>query len=150
MKLKQELHTTYFCFVNLVEKSHFRFLDVDEMIILNLIYKKKVLRKWTGLNCLRTRGFCGNCLTAQSLVLLGKLTVNQLVNKFPTFYEHNGQEPTIGSYNEPFESNPHPVSLISILVSFQLSVGLPSGLFSLGFPTKIMYALLVSPCMLHV
>jgi hypothetical protein len=44
----------------------------------------------------------------------------------------------------------HPISLRSILLlSFHLRVGLPSGLFSFGFPTKTLYAFLFSPCMLH-
>jgi hypothetical protein len=45
MKLKQELHTTCFCFLNIVEESHSRDIYVDKMIILNLIFKKKVLNK---------------------------------------------------------------------------------------------------------
>ena len=40
---------------------------------------------------------------------------------------------------------PHPTSWISILVSFHLRVGIPSGLVPSGFPTKILYIPLLSP-----
>jgi len=41
---------------------------------------------------------------------------------------------------------PHSTSRGSILIlSFHLSLGLPSGLFSLGFPTKALYTALLSP-----
>jgi hypothetical protein len=49
----------------------------------------------------------------------------------------------------------HPISLRSILIwSPHLRLGLPSGLFPLGFPTKILYAFLFSsyvlmPCASH-
>jgi hypothetical protein len=47
-----------------------------------------------------------------STVLLEKLTVSQLVKKFPTFMEHESslpysQEPATGPYPEPDESNPY-------------------------------------------
>jgi len=44
----------------------------------------------------------------------------------------------------------HPVSLRSILKSFQLCLGLLSGLLPSGFQTKIVYAFLVSPIFLHL
>jgi len=40
---------------------------------------------------------------------------------------------------------PRPTSWISILVSFLLRLGIPSGLFPSGFPTKILYISLLSP-----
>jgi hypothetical protein len=45
---------------------------------------------------------------------------------------------------------PYPTSLRSILMlSFQLRLRLPSGLFPSGFPTKILYAFIFSTCTLH-
>jgi hypothetical protein len=52
-----------------------------------------------------------------------------------------------GPYPEPNGSNlyPQPVSLKSILIpSSHLRLGLPSGLFTLGFPTKTLYTFLSS------
>jgi hypothetical protein len=44
----------------------------------------------------------------------------------------------------------HPISLRSILIlSTQLRLGLPSGLFPSGFPTNILYAFLFAPSVLR-
>jgi hypothetical protein len=53
------------------------------------------------------------------------------------------QDPATCPYPEPDRSSlcPHPTSLISILMlSFHLRLGLPSGFFPSGFPTKTLYA----------
>jgi hypothetical protein len=61
----------------------------------------------------------------------------------------HSQQPATGTYLEPVESNPHPpksVSLRSILIpSSHLCLGLPSGIFPSGFPTKTLYNFLSSP-----
>ena len=45
---------------------------------------------------------------------------------------------------------PHPTSWISILILFShLWLGLPSGFFPSGFPTKILYTTLLYPYVLH-
>jgi hypothetical protein len=67
------------------------------------------------------------------------------------------QDPSIGPYHEPDQSiPPHPISLRSILIlSSYLRLGIPSGLFPLGFPTKILYIILLllhachMPCQSH-
>jgi hypothetical protein len=49
-----------------------------------------------------------------------------------------------------FLSQMNPVHITPSYVSeIQLRLGLPSGLFPSGFPTKIIYAFLSSPCVLH-
>jgi hypothetical protein len=61
-----------------------------------------------------------------------------------------------GPYPEPDQSNPsHPISVRSILIlSTQLRLGLPSGLFPSGFPTNILQAFLLFPlhatCPAHI
>jgi hypothetical protein len=57
------------------------------------------------------------------------------------------QKPSTGPYPEPDESRPyHPVFLRSILIlSTHLRLGLPSGLFPSGFPTNILYSVLLFP-----
>ena len=87
-------------------------------------------------------------LTPLCRVLLEKLTVLQLVKKFPTF---NGTRRFITaltsvrhlslSWASPIQSTyPHPTSWRSILIlSTHLRLGLPSGLFPSGFPTKTLY-----------
>jgi hypothetical protein len=67
------------------------------------------------------------------------------------------QEPSTGLYPEPDKFSPHlyPISIRYILIiSFHLSLGLPSTLFLSGYPTKILYSLLFSPvgatCLAHL
>ena len=88
-------------------------------------------------------------LTPWCRVLLEKLTGLQLVKKFPAFY---GTRKFINaltsvrhlslSWASPIQSTyPHPTSWRSILLlSTHLGLGLPSGLFPSGFPTKTLYA----------
>ena len=56
-------------------------------------------------------------------------------------------------FTGPYPKHFYPIPLRSILISFSLlHVGLPSDLFPLGFPTKTLYANLLSCCacyMLH-
>ena len=96
-------------------------------------------------------------LTPWNRVLLEKLTYFLLVKKFPVFY---GNRRFITAFTraatchfpEPDQSSPHPhpTSRRSILIlSSHLRLGLPSDLFPLGFTTKILYAIFLSPCVLH-
>jgi hypothetical protein len=61
----------------------------------------------------------------------------------------HSQQPATGTCPELVESNSHPhkpISPRSILIpSSHLRLGLPSGLFPLGFPTKTLYTFLSSP-----
>ena len=93
-------------------------------------------------------------LTPWCRVLLEKLTGLQLVKKFPAF---QGTPRFITaltsvrhlslSWSSPIQSiYPHPTSWRSILIlSTHLRLGLPSGLFPSGFPTKTLYTPLSSP-----
>jgi len=78
----------------------------------------------------------------------------QLVTKFPAFYGTRRFITALTSvrqlslsWTSPIQSTyPHPTSWRSILIlSNHLRIGLPSGLFPYGFPTKTLYAPLSSP-----
>ena len=93
-------------------------------------------------------------LTPWCRVLLEKLTGLQLVKKFPAFYGIRRFITALASVRHlslscasPIQStHPHPTSWRSILIlSTHLRLGLPSGLFPSGFPTKTLYAPLTSP-----
>ena len=92
-------------------------------------------------------------LTPCCRVLLEQVTGLQLVKKFPAFH---GTPKFITaltsvrhlslSWTSPIQSiYTHPTSCRSILISTHLRVGLRSGLFPSGFPTKTLYTPLSSP-----
>jgi len=93
-------------------------------------------------------------LTPWCRVLLENLTGLQLVKKFPAFHGTrkfitaltNVRHLSL-SWANPIQSiYPHPTSWRSILIySTHLRLSHPSGLFSSGFPTKTLYALLSQP-----
>jgi len=92
-------------------------------------------------------------LTPWCRVLLEKLTGLQLVKKFPAFHVTRRFITTLTSvrhlslsWASPIHSiYPHPTSCRSIVIlSTQLRLGLPSGLFLSGFPTKTIYTRLSS------
>ena len=93
-------------------------------------------------------------LTAWCRVLLEKLTGLQLVKKFPAFHGTRRFITALTSLRQlslswasPIQSiYPHTTSWRSILIlSFHLRLGLPSGLFPSGFPTKTLYTPFSSP-----
>ena len=93
-------------------------------------------------------------LTPWSRVLLEKLTGFQLVKKFPAFYRTRRFITAVTSarhlslsWASSIHSIPsHPTSWRSILIlSSHLRLGLPSGFFPSGFPTKTLYTPLFSP-----
>ena len=87
-------------------------------------------------------------LTPWCRVLLEKLTGLQLVKKFPAFHGTRRFITALTSVRQLFLSwaspiqsiYPHHTSWRSILIlSTHLRLGLPSGLFPSGFPTKTLY-----------
>ena len=102
-------------------------------------------------------------LTPWCRVLLEKLTGLQLVKKFPAFHGTwrfitalTSVRHLSLSWASPVQSiYPHPTSWRSILkLSTHLRLGLPSGLFPSGFPSKTLYTPLSSPiratCPAHI
>ena len=88
-------------------------------------------------------------LTAWCSVLLEKLTGLQLVKKFLAFHGTRRFITVLKIVRQlflfwanPIQSTyPHPTSWRSILIlSTHLRLGVPSGLFPFGFPTKTLYA----------
>ena len=96
----------------------------------------------------------GHLLTPCRRVFLAKLTGFQVVKKFPAF---NGTQRFITAFTSAHHLSlpwarsiqsitPHPTSWRSIkILSSHLCLGLPSGLFPSGFPTKTLYKTLLSP-----
>ena len=93
-------------------------------------------------------------LTPWCRVLLEKLTGLQLVKKLPTFHGTRRFITTLTSvrhlslsWASPIQSiYPHPTSWSAILIlSTHLRLGLPSGLFPSGFPSKALYTPLSWP-----
>ena len=93
-------------------------------------------------------------LTPWCRVLLEKLTGLQLVKKFPALHGTRRFITTLTSvrhlslsWASPIQSiYPHPTYWRSILIlSTHLRLGLPSGLFPFGFPTKTLYIPICSP-----
>ena len=93
-------------------------------------------------------------LTPWCRVLLEKLTGLQLDNKLPAFHGTRRFITALTSvrhlslsWASPIQSiYPHPTSWRSVLIlSTRLRLGLPSGLFPSGFPTKTLYTPLSSP-----
>ena len=106
-----------------------------------ICYKNNILK----ISCPWTSVRTPYLLTPWSRVLLEKLTGLQLVKKFPAFY---GARRFITAFTSARHLSlswassiqsipPHPTSWRSILIlSSQLHLGLPGGLFPSGFPTK--------------
>ena len=97
-------------------------------------------------------------LTPFSRVLLEKLTAFQLLKKFPAFYGTRRFLTVLTSarhlslsWARSIQSiPPHPTSWRSILIlSSHQCLGLASGVFPSGFPTKTLYTPLHSPYILH-
>ena len=100
------------------------------------------------------------CLLARwNRALLEKLTGSQLVKKFPAFY---GNRRFITTFTRVRHTSlswatstqsipPHPTSWRYILIlTSHLQLGLPSGLFPSGFPTKTLYTPLTLPQPCHM
>jgi hypothetical protein len=84
-----------------------------------------------------------------SWAILEKPPIVQLLKNFPAFY---GTRKFISVFTRALHWSLAWARLIqpSPCHSTHLRLGLPSGLFSSGFPTNILYAFLFSPFVLHI
>ena len=108
----------------------------------------------TSTSCIQLHTYISFLLTPCSRVL-EKLTGCQLVQKFPSFYVNSRFITVLTrihhlslSWPRSIQSIPpsHPTYGISVLIlSSRLRLGLPSGHFPSGFPTKTLYTPLLSP-----
>jgi hypothetical protein len=98
-------------------------------------------------------------LTARSTVLLEKLTGVQLVKKFPAIYGTpkfiHECPPTVRNLSQLYPAHTATSYLRSILMlSSHLLLGLQTGIFPSGFPTKTLYTPLLFPirptCLTHL
>ena len=120
----------------------------------NILLSKLNFYGIVGKFCMLMRSLLTYLLTSWYRVLLEKLTGLQLVKKFPKFHGTRKFITALTSVHHlslswasPIQSiYPHPTSWRSIqILSTHLCLGLPSGLFSSGFPTKTLYTPLSSP-----
>ena len=105
-------------------------------------------RNLLNLSALKQTVILTYLLTPWYRVLLEQITGLQLVKKSPAFHGTRRFITALTSVHHPslswaslFQSiYPHPTSWISVLIlSIHLRLGLPSGLFPSGFPTKTLY-----------
>jgi len=108
----------------------------------------RIIIKWSSSELLT------NQITRWSRVLSKKLIDPQLIKKFPAFHEirwfirlfTSALRMSLSSTRAIQSMPPHPTSWRSILMlSSYLHLGLPSGIFPSGLPTKILYAPFLSP-----
>jgi hypothetical protein len=98
----------------------------------------------------------GDLTNSMDCILLEKPSVAQLLKNIPILFEPEVSLPVhkmsplspILSKMQPIAANPVSLTLIVILSTYIRLVP-PSDIFRSGFPTKILYELCLSPCVLH-
>jgi hypothetical protein len=126
-----------------IDRHHFLTLQASALTVcfVHVIIKLKVFKQLFLLT------------HSRSWALLEKPPIVQLLKNFPAFYETRR---FITLFTRAFHWSLSWARSIqsNILLYTQLRLGLPSGLFTSGFPTNILYAFLFSPihatCPVHL
>ena len=124
---------------------------VNKRCVLVIVLASHVLVPAYLLGCNLLFTFLTYLLTPWSRIIFEKLSSSQLVKKFPTFCGIRRFFTAFTSAHHLSQSlvrliqsmSPHPTSWR--LLSSHLCLGLPSGLFPSGLPTKTLYSPLLSP-----
>jgi hypothetical protein len=137
------------------------FVNIWSVKLLNNVWRLSMhLRKNTMLILTKIIGYITDLLTPWSKVLLEKLTGSQLIKKFSPILRNSKSYYCIHDLSLLWARSVQfmPVHITSwksfLLVSSHLDLSHPSGLFLSGFPTKTLYAILLSPirtfCFAHL
>jgi hypothetical protein len=148
-QIKEDMSVLNYPIMSYRRNKTVAYFNLRRLDVVNSFSLCSIINAWQdGLICIIIS------LTTWSKALYEKLIVAQIVEKFPAFMEPEDSLTVFSSARhrtipESAESTPHTISLRLILISSHLSLGLPSGLFPSGFPTKMLQELVMLSGFVH-